>query len=147
MTERAAQIALRAAQAAETFPLPLGCAQAIAAAHGHGGNDTLMEMLPALSGGVGGCGLTCGAFVGGAMVLNRELLLLGLSQAQCYGLIDELRLRFELADGTTSCHELTGLRFGDEEVITSCRARVARTVEQVGEIVGRHSNGGESRNR
>jgi hypothetical protein len=136
MTER---LALRAAAAAQTFPQPHGCAQAIAAAYGHQTDTTIMGMLGALSGGVGGCGLTCGAFTGGALVLNGELLRLGMSQGQCYGPIDELRLCFELADGTTSCQELTGLRFDEEEVVAACRARVARTIEQVGEIIARAS--------
>lgn len=130
-----ASISLRAAQAANAFPIPFGCAQAIAAVYGHGSNEQLMTMLGALSGGVGGCGLTCGAFTGGAMMLVSELQRLGYSQAQCAGMIDELRLRFELVDGTTNCQELTGMNFADDAVICACRGRIERVVGQVNEIV------------
>lgn len=145
MSHETEVISLRARAVAEQFPLPLGCAQAVATAYGHGESATLMGMLGGLSGGIGGCGLTCGAFVGGAMVLHNELLHLGLSQGQCCGLIDELRLCFELADGTTSCQELTGLRFADEDVVSACRGRVARTVAQIDEIIARiiHHKGTE----
>lgn len=130
--------ALQAEQAAHTFPLPFGCAQAIASASGYGTDQALMELLGALSGGIGGCGLTCGAFIGGAMILQSNLRRYGLSQQQCNGLIDELRLEFELADGTTVCHELTGMRFGDAAVINSCRARIARTIKQMRSISERY---------
>ncbi len=128
-------IGLRAAQAANAFPMPFGCAQAIAAVYGYGSNQQMMLMLGALSGGVGGCGLTCGAFVGGAMVLVSELQRVGYSQAQCTGMIDELRLRFELVDSTTNCHELTSMNFTDDAVICACRGRIERVVGHVNEIV------------
>ena len=127
------------------------CSQAVLTAFADGcGLDrkTAMRIAAGFGGRMGRMALTCGAVTGAIMVIGlKKGRIVGpdeKSKQKTYGLVRELRKRFESRNGSISCRELLGCDVGAPEefeqaklkglTVTRCPKFVADAVEILEEI-------------
>lgn len=109
---------------------------------------TAMRIALGFGGGMGRMALTCGAVTGAIMVIGlKKARIVGPdeeSKQRTYGLVRELRRRFESRNGSILCRELLGCDVGTPEgfeqaklkglLVTRCPKFVADSVEILEEI-------------